>query len=82
MGAFTWFIYFFMLMAGPLVSILWFCSNWKKYKNTIPFTPEHDKYKKRVIVSAIVGGIVLAIFFTIMGIFGVTVFFKDFGVKK
>lgn len=81
MHPYAWFLYFFMLMAAPLASILFFCSSWSKYKNSIPFTPEHDKYKKRLIVSAVVAGIVLAIFFTIMAIFGVTVFFANFGVK-
>ena len=65
----------FMLVAGPVASILWFMFSWSKFKSCIPFTQEYEKKKVRLIVSAVVAGIMLAVFLTIMVIYGVTVFF-------
>ena len=75
MSTFGWAVFFFMLVGGPLASILWFCFSWSKFKSSIPFTPEYRRKKIRLIVSAVVAGIVMAIFLTIMAIYGVTVYF-------
>lgn len=75
MGSILWIIMYFMLLGGPIASIVWLCSSWSKYKSTVPFTPEHDKQKTRVIVAAVVAGVIMTVFLTIMAIYGVTVFF-------
>lgn len=75
MSAMGWAIFFLTLVGGPLTSILWFCFSWSKFKSCIPFTPEYRKSKIRLIVSAVIAGIALAMFLIIMAIYGVTVFF-------
>ena len=75
MSAFGWAVFFFMLICGPLVSILWLCFSWSRFKSCIPFTPEYKSKKIQLILSAVVAGIIMAIFLTIMTIYGVTVYF-------
>ena len=75
MSTIAWAIFFFMLVGAPLTSILWFCFSWSKFKSCIPFTAEYKKKKIRLIISAVVAGVTMAIFLTIMGIYGVTVYF-------
>ena len=71
----AWLLYFVFLIGGPLASIVWFCLSWSRFKSTIPFTPEHKKRKTMLIISAVVAGVIVAVYLTIMAIYGVTVFF-------
>lgn len=63
------------LIVVPLVSIILLCFTWGRFKETIPFTPEHSKKKKQLIVVAVMTGIVMSIYVTVMVIYGVKVFF-------
>ncbi len=70
-----WLCIVLVLLGLPLSSIIWLYICWNKYKETIPFTPEHDKKKVRLIIAAVVAGILVSIYIAIMAIYGVTVFF-------
>ncbi len=63
------------LIVVPLISIILLCISWSRFKETVPFTPEHSKKKVRLIVVAVFTGIVMAIYVTVMVIYGVKVFF-------
>ena len=63
------------LILVPLLSIIWLCMSWSRFKETVPFTPEHRKKKVRLIIAAVITGIVMAIYVTIMAIYGVKVYF-------
>jgi hypothetical protein len=63
------------LILVPLFSIIWLCTSWSRFKETIPFTPERQKKKVRLITAAVVTGIVMAIYVTIMTIYGIKVYF-------
>ena len=65
------------LVAAPLMSIIWLCLSWNRFKETVPFTPEHDKKKVRLIIAAVIAVILVGIYLVIMGIYGVKVFFAD-----
>lgn len=65
------------LILVPLMSIIWMCLSWSRFKETIPFTPEHPKKKVMFIISAVITAIVMSIYLVIMGIYGVKVFFAD-----
>lgn len=65
------------LVGAPLMSIIWLCLSWSRFKETVPFTPEHQKKKIRLIVAAVIAGIFLSIYVVIMAIYGVKVFFAD-----
>ena len=71
----AWLLFFLFLIGGPLASIIWFCMSWSKFKGSIPFTPEYKKRKGMLIVSAVVTGVIVAIYLVIMAIYGATVFF-------
>lgn len=65
------------LVAAPLISIIWLYLSWTRYKETVPFTPEHNKKKVRLIIAAIIAGIFVSIYVVIMAIYGVKVYFAD-----
>ena len=65
------------LIIVPLISVIWLCLSWSRFKETIPFTPEHTKKKVILIIAAVITTIVMAIYITIMAIYGVKVFFAD-----
>lgn len=75
MSTIGWAIFFFMLIGGPVASILWLCFSWSKFKSAVPFTAEYQRNKVRLIISAVVAGVVMAVFLTIMAIYGVKVYF-------
>ena len=68
-------IFLISLVVMPLTSIIWLYLTWNKFKETVPFTPEHSKKKRRLIVVAVITAIILAIYVVIMTIYGVKVFF-------
>lgn len=70
-----WVIFFAALLGGPLVSVIWLLISWSRYKETVPFTPEHSKMKKRLTIAAIIAGIMVSIYIIIMAIYGVKVYF-------
>ena len=63
------------LILIPLLSIIWLCLSWSRFKETVPFTPEHRKKKVHLIVAAVMTGIFVSIYLVIMAIYGVTVYF-------
>ena len=65
------------LILVALMSIIWMCLSWSRFKETIAFTPEHSKKKVMFIISAVITAIVMTIYLVIMGIYGVKVFFAD-----
>ena len=65
------------LIIVPLISIIWLCLSWSRFKETVPFTPEHRHKKVMLIIAAVITAIVMAIYCVIMGIYGVKVFFAD-----
>lgn len=65
------------LVAAPLISIIWLYLSWNRYKETVPFTPEHNKKKIRLIIAAVIAGIFVSIYVVIMAIYGVKVYFAD-----
>lgn len=65
------------LIVVPLLSIIWLCVSWSRFKETIPFTPEHTKKKVMLITAAVFTTIVMTIYVIIMAIYGVKVFFAD-----
>ena len=65
------------LIIVPLISIIWMCMSWSRFKETVPFTPEHNKKKVMFIIAAVITAIVMIIYLVIMGIYGVKVFFAD-----
>ena len=65
------------LVAAPLTSIIWLYLSWTRFKETVPFTPEHQKKKVRLIIAAVIAAILVGIYLVIMGIYGVKVFFAD-----
>ena len=65
------------LVVVPFLSIIWLYLCWTRYKETIPFTPEHDKKKIRLIIAAVIAGICVSIYVVIMAIYGVKVYFAD-----
>ena len=65
------------LIAAPLISIIWLYLSWNRFKETVPFTPEHSKKKVRLIIAAVIAGIFVSIYLIIMAIYGVKVYFAD-----
>ena len=65
------------LVLVPFTSIIWLCLSWSRFKETVPFTPEHTQKKKRLIIAAVVAGIFVSIYVVIMAIYGVKVYFAD-----
>jgi predicted secreted protein len=63
------------LVVAPLASIIWLYLSWNRFKETVPFTPEHDKKKRRFIIAAVIAGIFVCIYIVVMVIYGVKVFF-------
>ena len=72
---FFWAAIFAAFLGAPLISVIWLYLSWNRYKETIPFTPEHQKKKVRLIIAAILAGIFVGIYLVVMAIYGVTVFF-------
>lgn len=66
------------LVAAPLISIIYLYMSWNRFKETVPFTPEHTKKKVRLIIAAAIAAIFVTIYIIIMAIYGVKVFFADF----
>ena len=66
------------LVVAPLTSIIYLYISWNRFKETVPFTPEHSKKKDRLIIAAVIAGIFLAVYIVVMAIYGVRVFFADF----
>ena len=65
------------LIIIPLISIIWLCLSWSRFKETVPFTKEHTRKKVMLIIAAVITAIVMAIYITIMAIYGVKVYFAD-----
>ena len=65
------------LIVVPLLSIIWLCMSWSRFKETVPFTPEHTKKKVMLIIAAVFTAIVMTIYVIIMAIYGVKVYFAD-----
>ena len=65
------------LVVAPLTSIIYLYLCWTRFKETIPFTPEHTKKKVRLIIAAVIAAILVGIYLVIMGIYGVKVYFAD-----
>lgn len=63
------------LVGAPLISIIWLGISWSRFKETVPFTPEHTKKKTRLIIAAVICAIFVGIYLIIMAIYGVKVFF-------
>lgn len=74
-GLGKWLCITLVLVGLPLASIIWLYLSWNRYKETIPFTPEHEKKKVRLIIAAVLAGILVGLYLVIMAIYGVTVFF-------
>ena len=74
-GLLKWVCITMVLLGLPLASIIWLYLSWNRYKETIPFTPEHKKKKIRLIIAAVLAGILVTFYAVIMAIYGVTVFF-------
>ena len=74
-GLVKWVCITLVLLGLPLSSVIWLCLSWSRYKETVPFTPEHKKKKLRLIIAAVIAGILVSIYLVIMAIYGVTVFF-------
>ncbi len=74
-GLLKWVCITMVLLGLPLASIIWLYLSWNRYKETIPFTPEHKKKKIRLIIAAVLAGILVTLYAVIMAIYGVTVFF-------
>lgn len=74
---FKWAVIFLAFLGAPLVSLVWLYLSWNRYKETIPFTPEHQRKKVRLIIAAILAGILVGIYLVVMAIYGVTVFFAE-----
>ena len=72
----TW-VSLIALVAAPLTSIIYLYLSWNRFKETVPFTPEHNKKKVRLIIAAVIAGIMVAVYGVIMGIYGVRVYFAD-----
>lgn len=68
-------IFLISLVVMPLTSIIWLYLTWNKFKETVPFTPEHDKKKRRLIVVAVITAIFIGFYVAVMAIYGVKVFF-------
>ena len=65
------------LVAAPLTSIIYLYLSWNRFKETVPFTPEHSRKKVRLIISAVIAAVFLVAYAIVMGIYGVKVFFAD-----
>lgn len=65
------------LVAAPLTSIIWLYLSWNRFKETVPFTPEHKRKKIRLIIAAVIAAILVGVYLVIMGIYGVKVVFAD-----
>jgi uncharacterized Tic20 family protein len=65
------------LVGAPLTSIIYLYLSWTRFKETIPFTDEYRKKKIRLIIAAVIAGILVTIYLIIMGIYGVKVYFAD-----
>jgi uncharacterized Tic20 family protein len=63
------------LVLAPFTSIIYLCLSWSRFKETVPFTPEHSKKKVRLIIAAVLAAIFVGTYIAIMAIFGVKVFF-------
>ena len=63
------------LIILPVVSVIYLYISWNRFRAAVPFTPERDKQKVRLIIAAVIAGIVLSIFIAAMAIYGVKVFF-------
>ena len=74
MEVFAW-VSLIALILVPLLSIIWLCLSWSRFKETVPFTPEHRKKKVRLIIAAVITGIFVGIYLVIMAIYGVKVYF-------
>ena len=74
-GLVKWVCITLVLLGLPLSSIIWLYISWNRYKETIPFTPEHEKKKVQLIIAAVLAGILVSLYVVIMAIYGVTVFF-------
>ena len=68
-------IFLISLVVAPLTSIIWLYLSWNRFKETVPFTPEHSKKKVRLIIAAVIAAIFLCIYVVVMAIYGVKVFF-------
>ena len=75
MEEFIAWLFLVALVAAPLVSIIWLYISWNRFKETIPFTPEHAQKKRRLVIAAVIAGVFVAIYVVIMVIYGVKVFF-------
>lgn len=75
MSSALWAVFFILLICVPFASIVYLVWCWNRYKETIPFTPENDKTKKRLILAAIIAGVCMTLYLTIMAIYGVKVYF-------
>ena len=74
-GLLKWVCITLVLLGLPLGSIIWLYLSWNRYKETIPFTPEHKKMKIRLIIAAVLAGILVTLYAVVMAIYGATVFF-------
>ena len=74
-GLLKWVCITLVLLGLPLASVIWLYLSWHRYKETIPFTPEHKKMKIRLIIAAVLAGILVTLYAVVMAIYGATVFF-------
>lgn len=63
------------LIIMPVLSVIYLYFSWNRFRAAVPFTPERDKERIRLIIAAVITGIVLSIFVAAMAIYGVKVFF-------
>ena len=68
-------IFLISLVVMPITSIIWLYLTWNKFKETVPFTPEHNKKKRRLIIVAVITAILVGYYVVVMAIYGVKVFF-------
>ena len=64
-----------LLVAAPLASVIWLYISWNRMREAVPFTPEYSKRKVRLIIVAVITGILVSSYIAVMAIYGVKVFF-------